>query len=380
MNLSVTIEREFERESHRIDQLIWDALGLRSGESALFCGFANNREWIKRAVDIDVAVSVISDDAEAMRELDGGPVTVVRGSTAMLPARDGAYDATIAFHYLHEIDPFFHANVVSELARVGKRCVIVEPAPPSDPLGLRIASLYSRAKREFGQFETYHHMDYWRKLLAIVKPDVSCQTFTFLRTPPPQAVRDTVALIIATMAAEQTPDSYISELRALAARPDAKLLPQARCVIVGTSTGQTISVSAGTPFRTKPLEETRPAVAVKPFVPPSLTRTSTAGPTHIAPPGSTVYTSATTEPEFPAVIPPAAPGTRPPPAASQIARNAFGLTPAAQNEPARLPASAFAPPEDATDPFGVSAAAEGVVPADFGWAWEPPDAAPGNGS
>ena len=240
MEPSITVARDFEQESHRIDQLIWDAMALRVGESVLFCGFSNALNWIKRGVDIGASVTVISNNSAAMREFNDGQITMLRGSTSMVPARDASFDATIAFHYLHEIDPFFQASVVSELARVGKRCVIVEPAPPSDLLGLRIASLYSRAKRELGQFEHYHHIDYWRKLLAIVKPDVNCQTFAFSRTPPPQAIQDTVALLIDTMAAEETPEPYMAELRALAARPDAKLLPQARYVIVGTSAGAVV--------------------------------------------------------------------------------------------------------------------------------------------
>ena len=245
MNATVTLAREFQRESHRIDQAIWDALALRSGESVLFCGFANNVDWIKRAAAIGAQVSVISDSAAALDEYRDLPVTAVRGSTSMLPANDEAFDVTIAFHYLHEVDPLFHAAIVAELARAGKRCAIVEPAPPSDPLGLRIAALYSRAKRQLGQFENYHHSDYWRKLLSIAKRDVVAQTFTFARTPPPHAVRDTVALIIATMAAEETPESYLAELRALAARSDAQLVPQARYVIVGTS----VRKSTGEPSR-----------------------------------------------------------------------------------------------------------------------------------
>ena len=74
MNLTGTIEREFERESHRIDQLIWDTMALRAGESVLFCGLTNNLEWIKRAAHIDVEVSVISDDLQHL-----GQASFIRG-------------------------------------------------------------------------------------------------------------------------------------------------------------------------------------------------------------------------------------------------------------------------------------------------------------
>ncbi len=388
MDLSVTLAREFERESHRIDQMIWDAMGLRAGESVLFCGFANSLAWIKRAAGIGVRVSVISDDSAAIAEFRDLPVNVLRGSTSMLPARDESFDATIAFHYLHEVDPLFHANIVSELARVGKRSVIVEPAPPSDPLGLRIASLYSRAKRQLGQFENYHQVDYWRKLLAIVKRDVSYQTFSFTRTPPPQAVRDTVALIIDTMAAEETPESYLAELRTLAARSDAQLVPQARYVIIGASQAATVSPEAGTDFRERPAEEPLAQKITRPFVPS--VRGSDAVAPSVGQPKSIVYTSPNVEPEFPAVLPPG--GTLRTAAASpeaatdknnaipasdaavQVARNAFGLAPLAEPRTAEAADSAaFGASDESVDAFGVAEHPFPETPAEFGWAWEPPE-------
>jgi hypothetical protein len=368
------LAREFERESHRIDQLIWDAMALRAGESALFCGFSNNAEWIKRAVAVGVDVSVIVDDPAALGELSGAPITVLRGSTAMLPARDASFDATVAFHYLHEVDPFFHASIVSELGRVGKRCVIVEPAPPSDPLGLRIASLYSRAKRELGQFENYHHIDYWRKLVAIVKSDVSYQTFAFARTPPREAIRETIALIIDTMAAEETPEAYLDELRALAAGPQGQLLPQARCVVVGTASGKPANVSAGTEYREWLSAEGQSRPRVTPFVPPAVSKASLIeNSASVAPSGTRVYSSPDVQPEFPELEPPppahaAMPKQIPAANASQIARNAFGLPQAETPTALRGPALEE---DEGPDAFGIPG--EHAEPAEeFGWEWDTP--------
>jgi hypothetical protein len=376
MDQSTALARDFEQESYRIDQYIWDAMALRAGESALFCGLSNNTEWIKRAVAIGVDVTVIANETEG-NEFTGLAVNVVRGSTSMLPARDGSFDATIAFHYLHEIDPFFHANVVSELGRVGKRCVIVEPAPPSDALGLRIASLYSRAKRELGQFENYHHIDYWRKLLMIVKSDVTYQTFSFRRTPPRWAIQDTVAMIIAMMAAEETPEPYLAELRALARRPDAQLLPQDRFVLVGTAIGVHVNAGAGTAYRDHlpagmHLEpRTAPATSVRGESPPSQRTAGGLADTR------RVYSAANAQPELPPVDPPRpTPGLKPvPPSrvvlpASQVARNAFGL-PAREDAPARPGVVPSVKGDEATPAFelpdeGADAAAE------FGWEWETP--------
>ncbi|MDP9018775.1 MAG: hypothetical protein M3N19_10690, partial [Candidatus Eremiobacteraeota bacterium] len=229
---------EFERESRYIENLIWDALCIEKGERVLFCGFGPDGTRIKRAVDAGAKGFVIEHRDDIIREFESLGAELVRGSTSVIPAKADTYDIAISFHYLHEVDPFFHAQVVSELARVGKRVAIVEPAPPADPLGRRIALLYSQAKRELGQFEYYQPMDYWKKLLQAVKVEISQSVFAFAKVPPREYLEDTVELILDTMEVEEVPRAYMEELRAIAKRPSAQLLPPARFVLMGASVGE----------------------------------------------------------------------------------------------------------------------------------------------
>ena len=259
MDESTVLAVEFERESHRIDQLVWDAMAIRKGESVLFAGASIDPLWFVRAVQIGADVTVIESDGERLDSLADVGVKTVRGSTTTIPARENTYDAAIAFHYLHEVDPFFHAQIVSELARVGERVVIVEPAPPSDALGRRIAALYSRAKRDLGAFENYQHLDYWKKLLTVVKADITSATYSFMRVPPREYIDDTVRLILETMEIEETPKPYLDELRELAKRPGGQLLPQARFVLVAAAAGAIPSDGAGTRLREDPAERAKRA-------------------------------------------------------------------------------------------------------------------------
>jgi hypothetical protein len=337
---------------------------------------------------------VIESDEARIRENTGvSAVSILRGSTTQIPARDQSFDVAVAFHYLHEVDPFFHANVVSELARVARRVAVVEPAPPSDALGKRIATLYSRAKRELGQFEYYQNIDYWRKLLSIVKADVTQQTLSFARTPPRFAINDTVAFILDTMEAEDTPKTYLDELRALAKRPDAQLVPQARYVLIGAAPGEIPAPYAGTAFR-----EGVPLLAPSPLGIPAAA-TPPAAPAVAAPAAAAKTYSAPAAPEMPPVLaaddafaPPAAAGPRPfiPPAAEATVAAAAPPKPpappkkrAAPKAPAP-PAPAmgemaapfgmpFALPDEHAEPdvpFGMPAA---NAPAGMGWEWEPPE-------
>jgi ubiquinone/menaquinone biosynthesis C-methylase UbiE len=418
---------DFEREAFRIDQQIWDILALHEGESVLFCNFGKADAWIMRAIEIGCVVSVIDSDEEALRTHANIGATVVRGSTSVIPARDNTFDAAVAFHYLHEIDPLFHANVISELSRVAKRVSIVEPAPPTDPIGSRIAGLYSRAKREFGAFEYYQPLEYWKKLLSIVKGDVSAVTIAFTRVPSQEAAKDTVDLLIETMAVEEAPESDIAELRALAKMKGAQIMPQARFVLVGAAVGEIPAPSAGTAFRERPPEPeppkipvpVRPAIPSRPktyampdeaevppllppppapggpakFVPPQATPTIKPAAAAAAPGPADAPAAAPPIPEPVAKPAPAKPDKKRPqpfrprqvnPAAAAAEEAAFGLGAFGAPPP---PDDSFSPPfgvpfavsaeetNPADVPFGHPPAAPGAPAAEpgLGWSWEPPD-------
>ncbi len=335
---------------------------------------ANEGAWVERAVQIGVEATVLVTTGAQIALCERIGATPVRGSATMLGAPEGAYDIAIAMHFLHEIDPGFHAQAVSELARVGKRVAIVEPSPPADPLGKRIASLYARAKREGGQFEGYQPIEYWRKLLSVVKAGVWQNLFTFTRIPAKRSVAETLSMILDAMAIEELPKPYLDELRAMASRPDAQLLPLSRIVLVGTAAGDSLPAGSGAAFRPNvtpapppaPAPEPRrlpPAPAPAPARPPDPWG-APAPPTLAEPPGWSV----------PAPVPPpaaSAPARAPAPAPSPQQP-----PPAPPPPPARAPAPPFGAPFALPDePLGEDApfGAAGEPKTGFGWTWEPPD-------
>ncbi len=229
---------EFESESKYLDTLVWEALAIEAGMSVLFCGYGPDGTMISHAIDVGAEVHVIDHRDDEIRKYAHLNARLIRGSTSVIPARNERYDMAIAAHYLHEADPFFHGQILSELGRVAKRIGIIELAPPADPVGRKIASLYSQAKRELGQFEYYQPLEYWKKLLQGVRAAIDQHVFAFAKVPPREYVTDTIELLIATMQVEEAPQSYLDELRALAKRPDATLLPAARFVLVGAPAGE----------------------------------------------------------------------------------------------------------------------------------------------
>lgn len=358
---------EFQRESRYIENLVWDAIVVEPGASVLFCGYGEDAKWIRRALDAGADVSVIEHREEAIRRFADLNAHLLRGSTSVIPAKNDSYDLAISFHYLHETDPFFHAQIVSELARVAKRVAIVEPGPPADKMGKHIARLYSQAKRQLGQFEYYQPLEYWRKLLQAVKADVAQHVFAFAKIPPREYLRDTIELLLDTMRVEDAPQSSLDELRAIARRSDTMILPPPRYVIVGAAAGdlvQPIFTPREEPSPTPPLAK---AVQAREPVPdPAQPITAEAGyefppiepaPAPAAPPGPAAPTPATTwtfgggtaapSPAAPAPAPFAVPG------AEEAAAPQFGL-----------------PPMPGPPPGGPGAP---------GWHWEPPEGEPPEG-
>lgn len=235
---SAYLAEDFERERERIDALIWGATGITEGESVLLCGLPADISVPRRIVELGARLTIIESRTKAISRAEELGYTVTRGSTSVIPARDNAFDVALAFNYLHEVDPFFHQQIVSELSRVGRRLAIVELATPTDLLGRRIAALYSRAKRELGQFEYYQSLDYWKKLVSMTKAEVSQAVFTFRKVPGPEFLQDTIDFLLDTMEREEAPMEYMDELRDIADESGAKLLPQGRYVLVGATAGE----------------------------------------------------------------------------------------------------------------------------------------------
>jgi ubiquinone/menaquinone biosynthesis C-methylase UbiE len=368
---------EFQRESRYIDNLIWDALVIESGQRVLFCGYGEDARWIKRAMEAGADVSVIEHREQVIRKFEAVGARLLKGSTSVIPAKVDSFDLAVAFHYLHEQDPFFHAQIVSELSRVGKRVAIVEPGPPADPVGKRIARLYSKAKRELGQFEYYQPLEYWRKLLQAVKADIAQHVFAFAKIPPREYLRDTIELLLKTMEVEDAPRTDLEELRALARRSDAMILPPPRYVLTGAAAGdlrQPIFTPREDPTPTPEVAkaaQSHEPVPEPPIVPQPMPAVAPPPP----PPVPTLSWS-TWSPESPQTAAPAP--AAPPPA------NPFGLPgtmpgPTAPAETGMPFGAPFAVPNtepapEAASPFGLPPIpGPEQMPGFTGWQWEPPE-------
>ena len=378
---------EFEAESRYLETLVWEAIAIEPRTKVLFCGYGTDGGYVERAINAGANVTVIEHRNEAINRFAHLKANLLRGSTSVIPAKDNSFDLAVSLHYLHEVDPFFHAQILSELARVARRVAVIEPAPPADLLGKRIASLYSQAKRELGQFEYYQPLEYWKKLLQAVNADVSQHVFAFSKVPPREYLLDSVKLLLDTIELEDAPRAFMDELRAIAQKSDTQLLPPPRYVLSGAAAGELPAPQftprvAQSPVRVKTAHPPEPVKSASPVVPISAQSvTPDAG--YEFPPVEPASAAVTPSPATPAPAPPQMPPpintfAEPPPTFAP------GLPFGAPRPPdpaavPPIPSLPFGAPFAVPDPisgdttFGV--APEGISPA-ASWHWEPPEEEP----
>ncbi len=381
---------EFERESRHLERNVWEALDVAAGARVLMCGYGPDGAYVQRAIEAGADVTVIEHRDRAIAQFAHLGARLLRGSTSVIPARDRSFDLAISIHYLHEVDPFFHAQIVAELARVAHRVGIVEPAPPADALGKRIALLYSQAKRELGAFEYYQPIEYWKKLLQSVKADIAQHVFAFAKVPPHEYLDDTVELLLRTIEVEQAPQPYIDELRLIAARSESVLLPPPRFVLIGAPVGELTAprFSAREPKPEPAPEPVRaaapPASAPTPAAPGAVSaETGYEFPPVDAPASSpapaagkavaTPAAPAQTAPA-PAAVPPSAPAPRPAEAAAPPGFGFGNNLPFGVPQPPNPSAAPPPPPTPFGAPFAMPAPENpGAPPPTTAWQWEPPE-------
>ena len=391
----VYTEDEFASEARYLETLIWESIVVIPGAKVLVCGFGPDGAYVQHAIDGGANVTVIEHRQEEINRFNKLDAKLLRGSTSVIPAKDNSFDLAISYHYLHEIDPFFHSQVLSELGRVARRVAVIEPAPPADPLGKRIALLYSQAKRELGQFEYYQPLEYWKKLLQGVKADVSQHVFAFAKVPPREYLVDTVQLLLDTIEVEEAPREYMNELRTIAQRSDAQLLPPPRYVLVGAAAGDLLVPSFTPRLPSRPvLPRPEPAPAATPRARPGRPEVSAqagyemppieGAPKAITPPETIEPASVPAAPKPAAAPQPSPPRPAPPPPKPVtpptpdfgIAGLPFGAPPpplpgaSGPGAPFGMP---FATPPGAAPEAPTFGLPGGAPPANPGWEWEPPE-------
>jgi len=138
---------------------------LTDGERVLDVGIGHAAYSLKKLIELGVSTTSIDIDFAALRRYKTPQAHFVRCNVAHLPFKEKQFDLSLASFTFHEIAPLLHERVVSELSRVSKRIMIVEPTTGEDPVYRRYLEIWIAAMHSMNQFEDYQSIDYWSGLL-----------------------------------------------------------------------------------------------------------------------------------------------------------------------------------------------------------------------
>ena len=150
--------------------IIWGELGTGAGQKALDLGVGSKALSAKQMLDHKLKVVGIDIDPDCLVHSDelGFPIHIC--DACSLPFEDDSFDFSLAFFSMHEIDPKKHLDVLSEMKRVSKKAVVIEPLPNTDEIGKIYDKIWQEAMDSVGKFEIYQPMNYWASLMSRLGP------------------------------------------------------------------------------------------------------------------------------------------------------------------------------------------------------------------
>jgi ubiquinone/menaquinone biosynthesis C-methylase UbiE len=155
----------FEQERKEIRERIWAFLNLRGDERVLDVGVGHSAYSLKKLIELGVSITSIDINYAVLNKYKTPQADFVRCNAARLPFIEKQFALSVASFTFHEIYPSLHERVISELCRVSKRIMIVEPTIGEDPINRTYQEIWIAAMHSINQFEDYQSMDDWIGLL-----------------------------------------------------------------------------------------------------------------------------------------------------------------------------------------------------------------------
>ena len=131
-----------------------------------------------------------------------------------LPLRSDSIDLVLLHFVLHEINPRFHCRVLTDIKRVSRYILIVEPTSDGTELYRKLWSIWRDAMRSIGRFEEYRMPEYWLQLLnklgiCIVKKKI----IKWEVTVPYEVLKTVVSPWVREWRQKNVPEKFVKQLK-----------------------------------------------------------------------------------------------------------------------------------------------------------------------
>ncbi len=155
----------FEQERNEIREKIWSLMDLNPDDRVLDVGVGHIAYSRNKLIELKTRLTSIDLNWSVLRKHMAVNANSVQCNASTLPFKDQVFVLALANFTFHEIDPALHHAVISELCRVSKRIMIVEPDFAEDPLCVHFQNIWTESMHSLNKFEDNKTIDYWIDLL-----------------------------------------------------------------------------------------------------------------------------------------------------------------------------------------------------------------------
>ncbi|KPK72833.1 hypothetical protein AMJ87_03465 [candidate division WOR_3 bacterium SM23_60] len=155
----------FEEERKRLREKVWSFLDIKQGAKCLDVGIGHTAYSLNKLLELGLDVTSVDINLDVLNTHKTNKAHFVQCNANQLPFEENAFILSLAYFTFHEIAPALHRAAISELYRVSKKIMVVEPAIGRDPLFRRYQKLWTVAMHSIDQYEDYKPMEYWHELL-----------------------------------------------------------------------------------------------------------------------------------------------------------------------------------------------------------------------
>lgn len=203
---------EYEKEQRMIDQKIWFFPKIEKGLTLDIGVGDSTRKLIGLGTEV-VAVDPDLNNLVEQKNFDG---MLVQCNVSYLPFKNSVFELSVASFTLHEINPLLHLNVVSEMARVSRKIMIIEPMPAQEHVNKRYDDLWSKTMHSIGRFEDYQEIMYWKKLMEKCGLRITiCETFMGKNRMMSQEIDELIKRTVTLMNSYYVSKKYTEEIKDL---------------------------------------------------------------------------------------------------------------------------------------------------------------------
>jgi hypothetical protein len=225
---------QFEQEQNEIREKIWSY--IPGDGTAIDVGVGENARSAKTFVDKGAYVIAVDNNIDRLQKHADINAALVCCDVAAMPFKSLAADVTLFYYMLHEVNPEFHAYILSQTADISSSVTIVEPGLGTTPGQKYYQQLWQKAMEAVSKFEHYQPVEYWEELVKTAGfTEVLSRRIPHHAYVPIEVREDMVNFTMEWFKDEGVPDTYIEKASNLMDYfPQDMTLPDTQ-VVVGKS-------------------------------------------------------------------------------------------------------------------------------------------------